>query len=190
MLSACETGFGEDGGGEGVYGLQRAFHVAGCRNVLAALGKVDDGATQALMTLFYRNLWEKKMDDAEALRQAQLTLYRHPEAVTLAQQRGVDFTESDLPQVEEKPVEKPKRSPTAHGAAFTFSGVWPMDGIASPQVAERLKVPVHWLHDRIHNGTIQVKKHRIWKRYLFPDTPKTLAQLSQLRDGKVQQLRF
>jgi CHAT domain-containing protein/Tfp pilus assembly protein PilF len=125
VLSACETGLGEEGGGEGVYGLQRAFHVAGCRNVIASLWKVDDGATQALMALFYRNLWERKLDAAEALRQAQLTLYRHPEAVAVAAKRGVDFSESDLPKVEEKPAEKPVRSPAAHWAAFTFSGVRP-----------------------------------------------------------------
>jgi DNA invertase Pin-like site-specific DNA recombinase len=59
-----------------------------------------------------------------------------------------------------------------------------------PQLARYLKVPPHWLHDRIHSGTIQVKKHRDWKLYLFPDTPKTLAQFKQLRDGKVKQLRF
>jgi CHAT domain-containing protein len=132
VLSACETGLGEEGGGEGVYGLQRGFHVAGCRNVVASLWKVDDGATQALMALFYRNLWEKKLDPAEALRQAQLTLYRHPEAVPLAQKRGVDFSESDLPRVEEKPEEKPKRSPTASWAAFTFSGVRPAEQKPAP----------------------------------------------------------
>ncbi len=126
VLSACETGLGEDGGGEGVYGLQRAFHVAGCRDVIASLWKVDDAATQTLMTLFYRNLWEKKLDAAEALRQAQLTLYRHPEAVTVVAKRGVDFTETDLPKVEEKPAEKTKHSPTSHWAAFTFSGVRPV----------------------------------------------------------------
>jgi CHAT domain-containing protein len=125
VLSACETGLGEDGGGEGVYGLQRAFHVAGCQSVIASLWKVDDAATQALMTLFYRNLWEKKLDAAEALRQAQLTLYRHPETVQVVARRGLDFTESDLPKVEEKPAEKRPHSPTAHWAAFTFSGVRP-----------------------------------------------------------------
>jgi CHAT domain-containing protein len=126
VLSACETGLGASGGGEGVYGLQRAFHVAGCQNVIASLWKVDDGATQALMTLFYRNLWEKRLDAAEALRQAQLTLYRHPEAVQVAQKRGLDFTESDLPRIEGKPVEEVKHSLTAHWAAFTFSGVRPV----------------------------------------------------------------
>jgi CHAT domain-containing protein/Tfp pilus assembly protein PilF len=125
VLSACETGLGEEGGGEGVYGLQRAFHVAGCKNVIASLWKVDDGATHALMALFYRNLWEKKLDPAEALRQAQLTLYRHPEAIEVARKRGVDFTERDLPKVVKKPADRPQRSPTAHWAAFTFSGVRP-----------------------------------------------------------------
>jgi CHAT domain-containing protein len=123
VLSACETGLGDSGGGEGVYGLQRAFHVAGCKNVIASLWKVDDAATQALMTLFYRNLWEKKLDPAEALRQAQLTLYRNPAAVEVVKKRGADFTEHDLPEV--KPDAKRKHAPTAHWAAFTFSGVRP-----------------------------------------------------------------
>jgi len=59
-----------------------------------------------------------------------------------------------------------------------------------PQIAHSLKVSLHWLHDRIHNRTIRVKKHRVWKLYLFPDTPKTLAQFRQLREGRVKQLRF
>jgi CHAT domain-containing protein len=125
VLSACETGLGEAGGGEGVYGLERAFHVAGCKDVVASLWKVNDEATQALMALFYRNLWQKQLDPAEALRQAQLTLYRNPSAVNVAQRRGVDFSESDLPKETAKPAEQAKHAPTAHWAAFTFSGVQP-----------------------------------------------------------------
>jgi CHAT domain-containing protein len=128
VLSACETGRGDVAGGEGISGLQRAFNVAGCKNVVASLWKVNDGATQALMLLFYKNLWEKKLDPAEALRRAQLTLYRHPEAVEQAAQRGpIDFSESALPKVADKLGEKALRSPAAHWAAFTFSGVRPIE---------------------------------------------------------------
>jgi CHAT domain-containing protein/tetratricopeptide (TPR) repeat protein len=74
VLSACETGLGEVAGGEGVFGLQRAFHLAGARAVVASLWKVDDAATQALMTDFYRNLWDRKLSRLEALRQAQLAM--------------------------------------------------------------------------------------------------------------------
>jgi len=81
VLSACETGLGDVAGGEGTFGLQRAFHLAGTRNVIASLWKVPDRTTAALMALFYRNLWDKDLPAIEALRQAQLEIYRHPEKV-------------------------------------------------------------------------------------------------------------
>src|SRR5205807_6863733 len=75
VLSACETGLGDVADGEGTFGLQRALHLAGTKNVIASLWKVDDQATAALMTLFYRHLWQEKLPPLEALRQAQLALY-------------------------------------------------------------------------------------------------------------------
>jgi CHAT domain-containing protein len=88
-LSACETGLGELTGGEGVQGLQRAFHLAGCPNVVASLWKVNDAATAALMAKFYHELWVAKKPPIEALREAQLTIYQHPELIPdLAGERG------------------------------------------------------------------------------------------------------
>ena len=80
VLSACETGKGDVKAGEGVYGLQRAFIVAGAESLVMSLWKVDDTATQKLMSGFYReNVQGKAIPDA--FRSAQLAMlneYKHP----------------------------------------------------------------------------------------------------------------
>ncbi len=68
-LSACQTGLGEITG-DGVFGLQRGFKKAGAGTLLMSLWKVDDQATQLLMTRFYANLVGGK-SKAESLREAQ-----------------------------------------------------------------------------------------------------------------------
>lgn len=75
ILSACETGLGEEMNGEGVLGLQRAFMLAGADNVLMSLWKVSDGGTQQLMKLFYK-YWVQDKNTGDALRKAQLELMK------------------------------------------------------------------------------------------------------------------
>jgi CHAT domain-containing protein len=80
ILSACETGLGEVKAGEGVYGLQRAFMVAGANALIMSLWKVDDAATQQLMTNFY-TIWAKTGNKQKAFKQAQIQLmakYKDP----------------------------------------------------------------------------------------------------------------
>jgi CHAT domain-containing protein/tetratricopeptide (TPR) repeat protein len=122
VLSACETGVGDVADGEGTFGLQRAFHLAGTRDVVASLWKVPDRATAALMALFYRNLWEKDLPPAEALRQAQLEIYRHPDKIAeLAEGFRGTFEEVPGSGDEVKPGKDGKAHPRLW-AAFTLSG--------------------------------------------------------------------
>lgn len=79
VLSACDTGLGEVHNGEGVYGLRRAFVLAGAETLVMSLWPASDYSTRTLMTGYYRNLRQGEGRGA-ALRQAQLEmLKRNPQ---------------------------------------------------------------------------------------------------------------
>ncbi|MBD0375490.1 MAG: CHAT domain-containing protein, partial [Flavisolibacter sp.] len=60
-------------GNEGVIGLQRAFKMAGVKQMIVSLWSVYDEPTMELITLFYRN-WLGGQSTREALRNAQLKM--------------------------------------------------------------------------------------------------------------------
>ena len=60
--------------GEGVYGLQRAFQVAGAETVIFSLWKVADEQTQEMMGLFYQNWLQNNMTNRQAFKAAQQTI--------------------------------------------------------------------------------------------------------------------
>jgi CHAT domain-containing protein len=133
VLSACDTGLGAVARGEGVMGLVRAFRLAGARNVVASLWEVEDKATAALMKVFYYKLWKEAKPPIEALRDAQLTIYRNPDLIDeLADVEGEEVGEAlrgprgpvlePVPIPKEGPSPVPRTADPRDWAAFVLSG--------------------------------------------------------------------
>ena len=81
VLSACETGLGDVQIGEGVFGLQRAFIVAGAKSVIMSLFKVSDEVTMQLMDTFYQK-WIELGDKRHAFIEAKKEIRKkNPERI-------------------------------------------------------------------------------------------------------------
>jgi CHAT domain-containing protein len=76
-LSACDTGVGEIRNGEGVYGLRRAFMLAGAETLVMSLWPVDDGVARDTMVGYYARL-RSGIGRGDALRQAKLAIAKRP----------------------------------------------------------------------------------------------------------------
>ena len=72
VLSACDTGRGAVLSGEGIFGLRRAFELAGARALVLSLWGVEDQAAREWMHDFYRLRLEKGRGVADAVREAGL----------------------------------------------------------------------------------------------------------------------
>jgi CHAT domain-containing protein len=138
-LSACESGLGQPGGGDGLLGFAQAFLLAGRRAVCLTLWEVDDTATALLMDRFYRNLVGQRADGAQpmgkaaALREAKQWL-RNLTAKEALERLGTitqGVVRGERPAREEmRPVPQPKdaapdHKPYAHPrywAAFILIG--------------------------------------------------------------------
>jgi len=129
MLAACETGLGKVADGEGgVLGLQRAFHLAGARSVVASSWRVGDRATHDFSIEFYRNLWDKerKLSKLEAFQKAQRWMIETYKPTKEEQGRG-PVEHADKPPLDPKSARPYTQEDTLSPffwAAFTLSGDW------------------------------------------------------------------
>jgi CHAT domain-containing protein/tetratricopeptide (TPR) repeat protein len=76
VLSACQTGLGQEIRGEGLMGLTRGFMYAGAARVVVSLWNVNDRATSELMAKFYEKMLKENQRPAAALRAAQVEMWK------------------------------------------------------------------------------------------------------------------
>ncbi|MBM4005798.1 MAG: CHAT domain-containing protein [Planctomycetes bacterium] len=122
VLSACDTANGKFESGEGIAGLQRAFHIAGAQGVVSSLWTVNDEATAIFFAKFYELLWNDQLDPRSALRATQRWMIRNPQAevVSLAE-RIPNFTQTQSVTRRSNSATSGLGSPR-NWAAFVYSG--------------------------------------------------------------------
>ena len=84
VLSACESGLGEARAGEGLFGLRRAFQVAGARTLVTSLWPVEDEASRRWMKALYEGRLARGLDTARAVHEAGLAVLRERRAAGLS----------------------------------------------------------------------------------------------------------
>jgi CHAT domain-containing protein len=84
VLSACDTGRGQIRAGEGVFGLRRAFQLAGANAVVMSLWPVDDEMTREWMLAMYHEWLVDGKSTAAAVRLANLKILSQQRAKHLS----------------------------------------------------------------------------------------------------------
>jgi tetratricopeptide (TPR) repeat protein len=133
VLSACRTGMGPDGGGEGLLGFAQVLLGKGARSLLLSLWKVDDTATALLMSRFYQNLLGKReglktpLAKAEALQEAKrwLRQLRRSEVETLAGKLAEGVVRAkEVPPAQDSPQEAARPALPAGDRPFAHPRYW------------------------------------------------------------------
>jgi CHAT domain-containing protein len=134
VLSACETGLGRHGGGEGYLGFSQVLFRRGARALLLSLWQVDDVATALLMHRFYQNLLGKRPDlpkrlgRAEALAEAQSWLRgltrREAEGLAVALSGGAWRGKVERLQLAPTDPKQPPPAPRAGDRPFAHPYYW------------------------------------------------------------------
>ena len=81
VLSACDTGAGQIKAGEGVFGLRRAFQIAGARTIIMSLWSVEDLSTRTWMRNLYDARFNKRLSTADSVREASMRVLRDRRAL-------------------------------------------------------------------------------------------------------------
>ncbi len=147
VMSACETGLG-DISGEGVFGLQRAFKMAGAKTIMMTLWQVNDRATNLFMTSFFRH-YSQGMSKRQAFRAAQQEVRSYTAEGTSSGSRGTSGKEKMLNKgkMGGHAPQPPKGggSVTGYGLRVTEEAPQPPKGGAeSSEVSHPYASPYYW----------------------------------------------